>query len=107
MRNFSFFEVSSDFKADVLNGFKDAFWNGNDVNVEVSQAPGNKTSSKRRTSSRSTYLRDSSDRKRKSNISQNRKTRKSKKRISKKNSEGDSSSFKGRFKAASRKKKKS
>mgnify|MGYP001438499089 CR=1 FL=1 len=107
MRNFSFFEVSSDFEADVLNGFRDAFWNGNDINVEVSKVPGTKPRSKKRTSSLSTYLRDGGNRKRRSNISQNRKSRKSKKRVSRKNSDGDSSSFKGRFKAATRKKKKS
>jgi len=43
MKKFSFFEVSSDFETDVLSGFADANWNGNRVNVEVSQAPGTKS----------------------------------------------------------------
>ena len=45
MRKFSFFEVPSDFATDVLGGLSDANWNGNRVNVEVSQAPGAKSSS--------------------------------------------------------------
>ena len=107
MRNFSFFEVSSDFEADVLNGFKNAFWNGNDVNVEVSQTPGTKARSGRRASSRSTYSREGGDRKRRSTTTQDRKNRKSRKTVSGRISDRNSSSFKGRFKAASRKKKKS
>ena len=38
MRKFSFFEVPSDFATDVLGGLSDANWNGNRVNVEVSQS---------------------------------------------------------------------
>jgi ATP-dependent RNA helicase DeaD len=105
MRNFSFFEVSSDFEADVLNGFKDAFWNGNDVTVEVSQAPGTKPRRGRRISSRSTYSRDGGDRKRRSTSNRDRKSGNSKKRASRRSSGGNSSSFKGRLKEALKRKK--
>ncbi len=44
MRKFSFFEIPSDFETDILSGMVDANWNGNRVNVEVSQAPGVKSS---------------------------------------------------------------
>jgi ATP-dependent RNA helicase DeaD len=44
MRKFSFFEVPSDFSTDVLNGLGEANWNGNKVNVEISQVPGSKSS---------------------------------------------------------------
>ena len=106
MRKFSFFEVSSDFEADVLNGFKDAFWNGNDVNVEVSQVPGTKPRSGRRTSSRSSFSRDGDNRKRRSS-SRNRKSGNSKQRVNGRSSGGNSSSFKGRFKEASKRRKRS
>jgi ATP-dependent RNA helicase DeaD len=43
MRKFSFFEIPSDFETDILSGMVDANWNGNRVNVEVSQAPGTKS----------------------------------------------------------------
>ena len=43
MGKFSFFEVSNDFETDILSSFSDAVWNGNRVNVEVSQAPGTKS----------------------------------------------------------------
>jgi ATP-dependent RNA helicase DeaD len=43
MRKFSFFEIPSDFETDILSGMVDANWNGNRVNVEVSQAPGIKS----------------------------------------------------------------
>ena len=44
MRKFSFFEVPSDFENDVLKGLSHANWSGNNVNVEISQAPGTKSS---------------------------------------------------------------
>jgi len=43
MRKFSFFEIPADFETDILSGMVDANWNGNRVNVEVSQAPGTKS----------------------------------------------------------------
>jgi ATP-dependent RNA helicase DeaD len=43
MRKFSFFEAPNDFETDVLSGLAEAVWNGNRVNVEVSQAPGVKS----------------------------------------------------------------
>jgi len=105
MRRFSFFEVSSDFENDVLNGFQDAFWNGNDVNVEVSQVPGTKPRSGRRTNSRSSFSRDRDNRKRRSS-SRDRKSGNSK-RVNNRSSGGNSSSFKGRFKEASKRRGKS
>jgi ATP-dependent RNA helicase DeaD len=43
MRKFSFFEVPTDYETDILSGMVDSNWNGNRVNVEVSQAPGVKS----------------------------------------------------------------
>ena len=37
MRNFSFFEVSSEFKEKILSAFKKSNWNGNNVVVEESK----------------------------------------------------------------------
>ena len=39
MRNFSFFEVSSEFKENILSAFKKSNWNGNNVVVEESKDP--------------------------------------------------------------------
>ncbi|MEE2931063.1 MAG: DEAD/DEAH box helicase [Bacteroidota bacterium] len=39
LRKFSFFEVDSNFEQDILNSFTDTYFNGNSLNVELSQAP--------------------------------------------------------------------
>ena len=44
MGKFSFFEIPTDFETDILSGMSEANWNGNRVNVEVSQPPGEKSS---------------------------------------------------------------
>lgn len=105
MRKFSFFEVSSEFESDVLNGFKDSFWNGNDVTVEISQAPGTKPKNRRKASSRSSFSVDRGNRKRRGSGSRDRKRENSQKRVRGRSSGGNSSSFKGRFKEASKKRK--
>ena len=46
MRKFSFFEIPSEFESEVLKGLGNANWNGNRVNVEVSQAPSKQRSSR-------------------------------------------------------------
>ena len=96
MRKFSFFEVPTDFETDVLSGLSDSTWNGNRVNVEVSQAPGTKSSRGGRSGGRSRSR--GGDRKR-SNSSGGRRDRNSGGRPS-----GGSSSFKGRFNAAAKRK---
>ena len=47
MRNFSFFEVPSDFESIIIKGFKKASWNDNSLTVEVSQDPKNNQKGKR------------------------------------------------------------
>ncbi len=47
MRKFSFFEIPSNFKSDILENLINADWNGNKVNVEISQAPGSKSSTRK------------------------------------------------------------
>ena len=123
MRKFSFFEVPSDFATDVLGGLSDVNWNGNRVNVEVSQAPGAKSSSgggnKRdrgdsRDRSNGRDRKPSGDKKRNENKSWNgERSNLSKSITTKRNSENPStirssetgrSSFKGRFNAAAKRK---
>ena len=105
MRRFSFFEISSDFESDVLNGFKNASWNGNDVNVEISQIPGTKTRGKKRRNNRSSFSKERSSKKRRSDSSRDRKSTNSQKRVRGRSSGGNNSSFKSRFKEASKKRK--
>ena len=117
MGKFSFFEVSNDFETDILSSFSDAVWNGNRVNIEVSQAPGTKSirgggnrGSGRRDGGRS--YSGGGDRKRSSNNS--RRDRKggrssgsssySKREGAGTSSSGGSSSFRGKFNAAAKRK---
>ncbi len=114
MRKFSFFEVSTDFETDVLSGMSDAVWNGNRVNVEVSQAPGTKSS--RGGGNRGGGRSYGGDRKRSGgNSGRSSDRRRSDSRNSsegsfpkreRRNSGGDSgsSSFKGKFNAAAKRK---
>ena len=123
MRKFSFFEVPSDFATDVLGGLSDANWNGNRVNVEVSQAPGAKSSSgggnrrdrgDSRDRSKGRDRKPSGDKKRNENKSWNGERSNSSKSITTKrnsekpstirSSETEGSSFKGRFNAATKRK---
>ena len=123
MRKFSFFEVPSDFATDVLGGLSDANWNGNRVNVEVSQAPGAKSSSgggnrrdrgDSRDRSNGRDRKPSGDKKRNENKSWNGERSNSSKSITTKrnsekpstirSSETEGSSFKGRFNAAAKRK---
>jgi len=114
MRKFSFFEVPSNFEPDVLKELSHANWNGNKVNVEISQAPGSKSSGGKSRGKR----RDgrggkiAEDRKRSNNKARNiSASRKSpsyrsngRKNSKNKSSEGRESSFKGRFNAAAKRK---
>jgi ATP-dependent RNA helicase DeaD len=112
MRKFSFFEAPNDFETDVLSGLSDAVWNGNRVNVEVSQAPGEKSSrggGNRGTSGRS-YSGGGSERRSNSGGGRDRQSSRSSGSSSRRESTagdrssgGNSSSFKGRFNAAAKK----
>ena len=110
MRKFSFFEVPTDFEADIMSGLIDANWNGNRVNVEVSQAPGTKSSrgiERRRRTRNGGASSELLDRKRRR--SSKRDGRRSDSRGStRKNSSGESSggasSFKKKFNAAAKRK---
>ncbi|MDC0204178.1 DEAD/DEAH box helicase [Flavobacteriales bacterium] len=101
MGKFSFFEVPDDFETDVLSGFSDVVWNGNRVNVEISQAPGTKSRRRRKSGESRDGGRSYSgggDRKRRSTGNRSRKSRSSKKKVRGRSNGGNSSSFKGRFK---------
>jgi len=119
MRKFSFFEIPSDFETDILSGMVDANWNGNRVNVEVSQAPGVKSSrggvsrggsgggrsyggGDRKRSNSGGGGRDRSGGGRSSGGSSSR--RESSSGGGGRSSGGSSSSFKGRFNAAAKRK---
>lgn len=117
MRKFSFFEVPSDFETDILSGLIDANWNGNRVNVEVSQAPGkksNKGSGRRRPRNGGSHS-VLADRKRKNGGRDGRRSnsrgsssRKDSKSSSRRSyggeSSGEPSSFKKKFNAAAKRK---
>jgi ATP-dependent RNA helicase DeaD len=117
MGKFSFFEVPTDFETDIMSGLIDANWNGNRVNVEVSQAPGTKSSrggERRRPRSGGSYS-GRGDRKRSSGgrngrisnsrgSSSSRDSGSSSRRSSGGESSGGGSSFKGKFNAAAKRK---
>ncbi len=102
MRNFSFFEVPSNFEKDILSGMSDSFWLGNKVTVEVSQNPGTKSKirtgfrGKKGISSKKKYSRNEVRREKKT-VSKKIKSRKLGKDLIE-----DSSSFKARFNARRR-----
>ena len=117
MRKFSFFEVPKDFETDILSGMVDSNWNGNSVNVEVSQAPGVKSprgggnrgggggrsygGGDRKRSNSGGGRRDRSGGGRSSGGSSSRRESST---GSGRSSGGSSSSFKGRFNAAAKRK---
>jgi ATP-dependent RNA helicase DeaD len=108
MRKFSFFEIPADFETDILSGMVDANWNGNRVNVEVSQAPGTKSprgGGNRGGSSRS-YSGGGNRKRSNSGSGRDRKGGRSSGASSSRrgSSGGSSSSFKGRFNAAAKRK---
>jgi ATP-dependent RNA helicase DeaD len=113
MRRFSFFEIPSEFSDDILSKLNNANWDDNKVNVEVSQLPSPKTSNFSRKSKARGDGRDrklSGDRKRKGNKSWNKdrsNAKKNRRSSLGKISEGGDLSFKGRFNAVAKKKRKS
>ena len=117
MGKFSFFEVSNDFETDILSSFSDAVWNGNRVNIEVSQAPGTKSirgGGNRGGGSKDGGRSYSGGRDRKRSSDNSRRERKggessrgssySKREGAGTSSTGGSSSFKGKFNAAAKRK---
>jgi len=117
MKRFSFFEVPSDFATDILSHLTNAKWNGNKINVEVSQVPNSKPSrhkGNRKGSGSGRERKLSGERKKngyKSWDTENIKSRKrkpSKKRIGKDNagkkSENIGFSFKARFNTTTKRK---
>ena len=119
MRKFSFFEAPIDFETDVLTSMTNAVWNGNKVNVEVSQVPSEKSDRANRSRGERGYSRDRK-------LSKGRKkyagkipkgdsllSRKSKNQIkesrnsnTRKTTDSLGSSFKGRFNASIKRKRK-
>ena len=91
MRNFSFFEVPSEFEADILKGFKKSSWNNIDLKVEVSQDPNDKK--KKRVTSKSLLKTNKRNYTKANEDKQSKKGRERRKRRIKK-----SNSFKDRFK---------
>lgn len=119
MRKFSFFEIPSEFENEVLRGLGNANWNGNRVNVEVSQAPSKQRSIRSNNQIRKRRKNNSfsdSNKRKKQNSSKSF-VSKSKSKISKKEerknysagsgNDGERSSFKGRFNAAAKRKRRS
>ena len=117
MGKFSFFEVPTDFETDIMSSLIDANWNGNRVNVEVSQAPGTKSSrggERRRPRSGGSYSGSRGGKRisggRNGRISNSRGSSSSRysgsssRRSSSAESSGGGSSFKGKFNAAAKRK---
>ena len=93
------------FEADILSSFSDAVWNGNRVNVEISQVPGTKSIRGGGNRGGRSYS-GGGDRKRSRNSGRERNGRKSSggSSFSKRRSAGGFSSFKGKFNAAAKRK---
>jgi len=87
-KNFSFFEVDSEFEGNILNSFKGEEWNGEKVSVEISKAPGGNQNDNKRFNSKSKKFKDKKETKSKRGYS--RKTTKS-------SSSNRKDSFKSRF----------
>ena len=104
MGKFSFFEVSNDFETDILSSFSDAVWNGNRVNVEVSQAPGTKSIRGGRSRNNGRSYSGGGDRKRSSNRDRNSGKSSVGSSSSRRKSAGKFHSFKGKFNAAAKRK---
>jgi len=109
MRKFSFFEAPNDFETDVLSGLAEAVWNGNRVNVEVSQAPGVKSprGGGNRGGSGRSYSGNGGEKRSNSGGRRDRQGSTSSPRRESsgggRTSGGSSSSFRGRFNAAAKK----
>jgi ATP-dependent RNA helicase DeaD len=91
MRKFSFFEVDSNHEKDVLSGLADANWNGNRVSVEISKPPTLDRDGKKNLSGK--------DRRR---FDAKRKKSKPAKRIKSSRKGGDVGSFRDKFKASTK-----
>ena len=114
MRKFSFFEVPANFASSILNELSNANWNGTRVNVEISQIPKSKSTIRSRSGDgRNRKL--SGARKRNGSKTHTKELkfqeRNSKKRIQRnpsvnRNTQLKETSFKGRFNAAAKRKRK-
>ncbi len=91
MRKFSFFEVDSNHEKDVLSGLADANWNGNRVSVEISKPPTLDRDGRKNLSGK--------DRRR---FDAKRKNSKPAKRIKSSRKGGDVGSFRDKFKASTK-----
>ena len=91
MRKFSFFEVDSNHEKDVLSGLADANWNGNRVSVEISKPPTLDRDGRKNLSEK--------DRRR---FDAKRKNSKPAKRIKSSRKGGDVGSFRDKFKASTK-----
>ena len=91
MRKFSFFEISSKFETKILNSFKKASWNGNNLNVEISQIPRKKINTRKE--------------KEIAPLLKGKKRKKSKNLNNKETNTNKKKSFKNRFKESKRRKK--
>ena len=110
MRKFSFFEIPSNFKSDILENLINADWNGNKVNVEISQVPGSKsiTRKDKRSEKKSSYRKRNEDTSWHREGTKKRKNKSAKENKSRVNSErslsSEKSSFKSRFNAKAKRK---
>ena len=102
MRNFSFFEVPSEFQNNILKGLNKRNWDGNSINVEISQAPEYKSDIRSVNRSRKGKRNKSQNSSSRNNTSKRKYNRES---AINKRSEAEESSFKRRFNAANKRKK--
>jgi ATP-dependent RNA helicase DeaD len=85
-KNFSFFEVDSQFEGSILSSFKGTEWNGERVSVEISKAPGGSKDENKKPEPKSRNFRE-------------RKETKGKRGASKESSTSSSSAKQGSFKS--------
>ena len=110
MRKFSFFEIPSNFKSDILENLINADWNGNKVNVEISQVPGSKSTTRKdkRSEKKSSYRKRNEDTSWHREGTKKRRNKSAKENKSRVNSErslsSEKSSFKSRFNAKAKRK---
>ncbi|MAJ89721.1 MAG: DEAD/DEAH box helicase [Flavobacteriales bacterium] len=99
MRNFSFFEVPSEFQTNILQELNKRNWDGNIINVEISKAPEYKSDIRGVNGGRKRKRNKSLNTSSRKNTSKSRSNRESSRN---KRSEAGESSFKRRFNASSK-----
>ena len=106
MRNFSFFEIPSNFESDILGGLQNAKWNRKKIIVEISQIPQYQHFEKSR-NSKNKKTKKTIEFKKKSRKNSREKVSNTKQEVSKNISSLSTNSFKNRYNAQAKRKRNS